>query len=210
MQWSRNMVHSPFTRCLRVRDYLNRRSQHPWYVRPLDERVTGPHHYKVTGSWLVCEVALRCHAAAAAKWLGVPVPLQHISHKVEDVVVGILKRRTEEAQRDDTPMDSGGMHVSPALGIHTGNVASTQQFWVPKKKKLALHYYVVVWSISLIEGSASKLMEIASWELATKGVTTQTAVKSHLCVMIGASVALSQSQHVGVSHYLPVWLRPYL
>ena len=26
--------------------------------------------------------------------------------------------------------------------------------------------------------------------------------------MIGASVALSQSQHIGVSHYLPVWLRP--
>ena len=37
-----------------------------------------------------------------------------------------------------------------------------------------------------------------------KGVTTRTAVISHLYVMIGASVALSQSQHIGVSHYLPV------
>ena len=44
----------------------------------------------------------------------------------------------------------------------------------------------------------------------TKGVTTRTAVNSHLCVMIGASVVLSQSQHLGVSHYLPVWLRPKL
>ena len=41
-----------------------------------------------------------------------------------------------------------------------------------------------------------------------KGVSTRTAVNSHLCVMIGASVVLSQSQHIGVSHYLPVWLRP--
>ena len=32
-------------------------------------------------------------------------------------------------------------------------------------------------------------------------------MNSHLCVMIGASVALSQSQHISVSHYLPVWLR---
>ena len=41
-----------------------------------------------------------------------------------------------------------------------------------------------------------------------KGVTTRTAVNSHLCVMIGAPVALSQSQHIGVSHYLLVRLRP--
>ena len=41
-----------------------------------------------------------------------------------------------------------------------------------------------------------------------EGVTTRTAETSHLCVMIGASIALSQSQHIGVSHYLPVWLRP--
>ena len=32
-------------------------------------------------------------------------------------------------------------------------------------------------------------------------VTTRTTVNSHLCVMIGASVALSQSQHIGQSHY---------
>ena len=42
----------------------------------------------------------------------------------------------------------------------------------------------------------------------SKGVTTQTVVNSHLCVMIVASVALSQSQHIGVSHYLPMWLYP--
>ena len=42
----------------------------------------------------------------------------------------------------------------------------------------------------------------------SKGVTTRTAVNSHLCVMTGASVALNQSQHIGVSHYLPMWLRP--
>ena len=41
----------------------------------------------------------------------------------------------------------------------------------------------------------------------TKGLTTHTTVNSHLCVMIGASAALSQSQHIGVSHYHPVWLR---
>ena len=45
-------------------------------------------------------------------------------------------------------------------------------------------------------------------EVHTKGVTTRTVVNSHLCVMIGASAALSQSQHIGVSLYLPVWLRP--
>ena len=33
-------------------------------------------------------------------------------------------------------------------------------------------------------------------------------MNSRLCVMIGASVVLSQSQHISVSHYLPVWLRP--
>ena len=31
MQWSRNMVHSHFTLCLRVHHYLKRLSQHPWY-----------------------------------------------------------------------------------------------------------------------------------------------------------------------------------
>ena len=41
-----------------------------------------------------------------------------------------------------------------------------------------------------------------------QGVTTWAAVNSHLCVMIDASVALSQSQHIGVSHYLPAWLCP--
>ena len=41
-----------------------------------------------------------------------------------------------------------------------------------------------------------------------EGVTTRTAVNSHLCVMIGASIVLSQSQHIGASHYLPVSLRP--
>ena len=44
-------------------------------------------------------------------------------------------------------------------------------------------------------------------EINTKGIITWTAMNSHLCVMIGASVALSQSQHIGVSHYLPMWLR---
>ena len=46
MQWSRNMVHSHFTLCLRVRDYIKRLSQHPWYDHWM--RVKGPHHYKVT------------------------------------------------------------------------------------------------------------------------------------------------------------------
>ena len=41
-----NMVHSHFTLCLRVREYLKRLSQHPWYG--LWMRVKGPHHYKVT------------------------------------------------------------------------------------------------------------------------------------------------------------------
>ena len=36
-----------------------------------------------------------------------------------------------------------------------------------------------------------------------QGLTTWTAVNSRLCVMIGASVALSQSQHIGVTHYHP-------
>ena len=43
--------------------------------------------------------------------------------------------------------------------------------------------------------------------LAYESVTMRTAVNSHLSVMIGASVALSQSQNRGVSHYLLVWLR---
>jgi hypothetical protein len=30
MQWSRNMVHSHFTLCLRARDYIKQLSQHPW------------------------------------------------------------------------------------------------------------------------------------------------------------------------------------
>ena len=32
---------------------------------------------------------------------------------------------------------------------------------------------------------------------------------SHLCVTIGVLVTLSQSQHRGVSHCHPVWLRPH-
>ena len=46
MQWSRNMVHSHFTLCLRVWDYVKRLPQHPWHG--LWIRVKGPHHYKVT------------------------------------------------------------------------------------------------------------------------------------------------------------------
>ena len=46
MQWSHNMVHSHFTLCLTVRDYIKRLSQHPWYN--LWMRVKGPHHYMVT------------------------------------------------------------------------------------------------------------------------------------------------------------------
>ena len=45
MQWSRNMVHSHFTLCLRAQDYITWLSQHPWYG--LWMRVKGPHHYKV-------------------------------------------------------------------------------------------------------------------------------------------------------------------
>ena len=45
MQWSRNMVHSHFTLCLRARDYIKWLSHHPWYG--LCMRVKGPHHYKV-------------------------------------------------------------------------------------------------------------------------------------------------------------------
>ena len=41
-----------------------------------------------------------------------------------------------------------------------------------------------------------------------EGVITRTAVNSHFCVMNGASVALSQSQHISVSHYLQMWLCP--
>ena len=55
MQWSRNMVHSHLTLCLRVRDYLNRLSQHPRYGFWM--RVKGP-PLQGHGSWLVCEVAL--------------------------------------------------------------------------------------------------------------------------------------------------------
>ena len=36
-----------------------------------------------------------------------------------------------------------------------------------------------------------------------KSVITLGGSDSHLCVMIGASGALSQSQHIGVSHYHP-------
>ena len=46
VQWSRNMAHSHFTQCLRVRDSLKRLSQHPW--DGLWMRVKGPHHYTVT------------------------------------------------------------------------------------------------------------------------------------------------------------------
>jgi hypothetical protein len=46
MQWSRNMVHSHFTLCLRAREYIKWLFQHPWYG--LWMRVKGPHHYKVT------------------------------------------------------------------------------------------------------------------------------------------------------------------
>ena len=66
MQWSRNMVHSHLTLCLRFHDYLKRLSQHPWYG--LWMRVKGPHQLQGHGSWLVCEVRatsytwLRAHA----------------------------------------------------------------------------------------------------------------------------------------------------
>ena len=46
MQWSRNMVYSHFTLCLRAHDYIKRLSQHPWYGFWM--RVKDPHHYKVT------------------------------------------------------------------------------------------------------------------------------------------------------------------
>ena len=46
MQWSRNMVHSHSTLCLRTRDYIKRLSQHPWFG--LWMRIKGPHHSKVT------------------------------------------------------------------------------------------------------------------------------------------------------------------
>ena len=59
LQWSRNMIHSHFTLCVRAQDYIKWLSQHPWYG--LWMRVKGPHHYKVTalGScvkwpWLIC------------------------------------------------------------------------------------------------------------------------------------------------------------
>ena len=60
MQWSRNMVHSHFTLCLRFRDYLKRLSQHPCYS--LWMRVNGPPHYKVTalGS-CVKHIRLKAH-----------------------------------------------------------------------------------------------------------------------------------------------------
>jgi hypothetical protein len=45
-QWSRNMVHSHVTLCVRARDYIKRLSQHPWYG--LWMRVKVPHHYKET------------------------------------------------------------------------------------------------------------------------------------------------------------------
>ena len=45
MQWSRNMIHSHFTLCLRACDYIKRLFQHPGYG--LWMRVKGPHHYKV-------------------------------------------------------------------------------------------------------------------------------------------------------------------
>ena len=46
MEWSRKMVHSYFTLCLRGPNYIKQLSQHPWYG--LWMRVKGPHHYKVT------------------------------------------------------------------------------------------------------------------------------------------------------------------
>ena len=57
MQWSRNMVHSHFTLCLRAQDYITWLSQHPWYG--LWMRVKGPHHYKVTALGSRVRVALR-------------------------------------------------------------------------------------------------------------------------------------------------------
>ena len=58
MQWSRNMVHSHFTLCWRVCDYLKRLSQHPWYG--LWMRIKGPHHYKVTALGSSVEWPLEC------------------------------------------------------------------------------------------------------------------------------------------------------
>ena len=51
MQWSRVMVHSHFTPCLRVRDYLERLFQHSWYG--LWMRVKGP---TITRSRLLARV----------------------------------------------------------------------------------------------------------------------------------------------------------
>ena len=57
MRWSRNMVHSHFTLCLRLCDYLKRLFPTPM-VRPLDES-QGFSPLQGHGSWLVCEVALK-------------------------------------------------------------------------------------------------------------------------------------------------------
>ena len=55
MQWSCNMVHSHFTPGVRAREYMKQLSQHPWYVRPLDES-QGSSPLQGHGTWLVCEV----------------------------------------------------------------------------------------------------------------------------------------------------------
>ena len=58
MQWSRNMVHSHFTLCLRVCDHLKRLSQHLWYALWMREpRVL--RLLTITRSRLLSEVALK-------------------------------------------------------------------------------------------------------------------------------------------------------
>ena len=87
MQWSRNMVYSHFTLCLRARDYLKRLSQHPWYI--LWMRVKGSHHYKVTAlgscvKWPLVNVkmdALNYHIMAWSLYIVFQlIPLQN-QHK---------------------------------------------------------------------------------------------------------------------------------
>ena len=61
MQWSCNMIHSHFTLCLRICDYLKRLSQHPWYG--LWMRVKGLHHYKVTALGSCVKWPLHSHTS---------------------------------------------------------------------------------------------------------------------------------------------------
>ena len=52
MQWSRNVVYSHFTLCLRAPYYRKQLSQHPWYN--LWTRIKGPH--PITKSRLLAHV----------------------------------------------------------------------------------------------------------------------------------------------------------